>query len=593
MAMSGGLGSPGTVVDAVFDGPELKVRVVDALGEPAWVPSLRQVLAASSRIDVGPIVERDVSEAFDLIVVHVRAGDVPLAKLLEVQRDFVAAAIVAVVPAGADSDVDAMLGFGAHAALMADECSARGLLRAVRYALLRRDAEVEIERLRLEDTLTGLPNVHAFVRDTSVAIRQSDRGRRAFALGVLDIDGFRELNQRHGRHCGDDLLREIATRLLDAASEGVAVARRGDDQFLVRVAGALDAAEAQRRIAALLETVSRPWSFGEEEFRLSITAGVAHYPTDGERFDRLLEVADAALRSGKRRELGRAHLAGNPVAERATGDRSLADALRDALAREEFVLHYQPQFDMRTHELAGVEAFLRWARPGFGLVHAASFVRALEASGAMVDVERWVLHTACRQLRAWRELTGRRFRMAVNLSARHFADPDLPRTVDMALRSSGLPTGALELEITERVAMQDVQASLARIEELDAVGATVVVDDFGTGASSLKYLRRFAIDAVKIDHTFVSELSQGRDGEHVTRGIVALARAFDLRVVAEGVENSTQVEQLRAIGCTEAQGHFFGAPEAATQLEAKLVHELGAGWGGLRRDEAPPSTAAR
>jgi diguanylate cyclase (GGDEF)-like protein len=549
------------------------------------------VLAPSSAIDVGPVDERDVGEAFDLIVLHVREAELPLAKLLEVQREFAASAIVAVVPEGDGSGVDAMLGFGAHAALGDGECTPRGLLRAVRYALLRRDAEVEIERLRLEDTLTGLPNVHAFTRDTALAIRKSERGRRSFAVAVLDIDGFRDLNQRLGRHAGDELLREIASRLVDGAGDGVAIARRGDDQFLLRIEGAGDAAEAQRRVTAVLEAVSRAWSFGEQELRVSITAGVAQYPADGERFDRLLEVADAALRGGKRRELGRAHVGGAVGAERASGDRSLAEALREALSREEFVLHYQPQFDLRTHELAGVEAFLRWARPGFGLVHAASFVRALEASGAMVDVERWVLHTACRQLRAWRELTGRRFRMAVNVSARHFADPDLPRTVDMALRSSGLPTGALELEITERVAMQDVQASLARIEELDAVGATVVVDDFGTGASSLKYLRRFAIDAVKIDHTFVSELSQGRDGEHVTRGIVALARAFDLRVVAEGVEGSGQVEQLRAIGCTEAQGHFFGAPEAATQLEAKLVHELGAGWGGLRRDEDPTRQA--
>lgn len=592
MRMSDAFGTSEARGAAVADGPELRVRIVCAAEAPVWVASLRGVLAATSTFEIGPIRSQDEREDFDLVVVEVRAGELPLAKLLEVQREFAAMAIVATVPMDDPTHGDSMLGFGAHAVLSADECDARGLLRAVRYALLRRDAEVEIERLRLEDTLTGLPNAHAYRRDCTHAIQHSDHGRRGFALVVLDVDGFRDLNRRLGRHAGDELLRELAARLVDARDEHVHVARRGDDQFFLRIDGLGSLADAQTRVGQILESVSRPWSYGEHELRPSISAGVALYPFEGEQVDRLIEVADSALRFGKRRELGKAHVSKGSGVERVAGESSLADALRDALAREEFVLHYQPQFDLRTHELAGVEAFLRWARPGYGLVHAASFVRTLEASGGMVDVERWVLHTACRQLRAWRELTGRRFRMAVNVSARHFADPDLPRTVDMALRSSGLPTGALELEITERVAMQDVQASLARIEELDAVGATVVIDDFGTGASSLKYLRRFAIDAVKIDHTFVSELAQGRDGEHVTRGIVALARAFDLRVVAEGVESSEQVEQLRAIGCTEAQGHFFGAPESPTQLEAKLVHELGAGWGGLRRDDVSRAGAS-
>ncbi len=587
--MSEANGVTGVQRAAVSDGPELRVRLVCAGDAPVWIAPLRSVLAATSDFEVGPIRAQGEREDFDLVVVEVRSGELPLAKLLEVQREFAAMAIVATVPADDPTHGDSMLGFGAHAVLSADECNERGLLRAVRYALPRRDAEVEIERLRLEDTLTGLPNAHAFRRDVTHAIQHSDHGRRGFALVVLDVDAFRDLNRRLGRHAGDELLRELAARLVDAREENVRVARRGDDQFFLRIDGLESPSDAQQLVGRLLESVSRPWTYGEHELRLSISAGIAHYPFEGEQVDRLLEVADSALRFGKRRELGKAHVSKPGGAERAAAEISLADALRDALARDEFVLHYQPQFDLRTHELAGVEAFLRWARPGYGLVHAASFVRTLEASGGMVDVERWVLHTACRQLRAWRELTGRRFRMAVNVSARHFADPDLPRTVDMALRSSGLPTGALELEITERVAMQDVQASLARIEELDAVGATVVIDDFGTGASSLKYLRRFAIDAVKIDHTFVSELAQGRDGEHVTRGIVALSRALDLRVVAEGVESSGQVEQLRAIGCTEAQGHFFGAPESPMQLEAKLVHELGAGWGGLRRDDAPRS----
>lgn len=590
--MSDETATTATRAGGASDGPELRVRVVCAAEPPVWVSGLRAVLASTSSFELGPIRAHAEAEDFDLVVVEVRSGELPLAKLLEVQREFPAMAIVATVPADDPTHGDSMLGFGAHAVLSADECNERGLLRAVRYALLRRDAEVEIERLRLEDTLTGLPNAHAFRRDVTHAIQHSDHGRRGFAVVVLDVDGFRDLNRRLGRHAGDELLRELAVRLVDARDQHVHVARRGDDQFFLRIDGIGSLVDAQHRVERVLESVSRPWSYGEHELRPSISAGIALYPFEGEQVDRLLEVSDSALRFGKRRELGKAHVTKAGGADRATTETSLADALRDALAREEFVLHYQPQFDLRTHELAGVEAFLRWARPGYGLVHAASFVRTLEASGGMVDVERWVLHTACRQLRAWRELTGRRFRMAVNVSARHFADPDLPRTVDMALRSSGLPTGAIELEITERVAMQDVQASLARIEELDGVGATVVIDDFGTGASSLKYLRRFAIDAVKIDHTFVSDLAQGRDGEHVARGIVALARALELRVVAEGVESSEQVEQLRAIGCTEAQGHFFGAPESPTQLEAKLVHELGAGWGGLRRDDAPRSVGS-
>ena len=588
--MSAESAPPAVPEDAPPDGPELRVRLVCGEESPPWLSTLHAVLGASSSVEAGPIRQGEETALHDLVAFVV--DGVPLANLLEVQREFVTAAIVAVVPAEDEGQGDAMLRFGAHAVLCGDECTRRGLLRAVRYALLRRDAEVEIERLRLEDTLTGLPNAHAFRREVSRALHRSAQGRHPFAIAVLDIDGFRELNRRFGRHAGDDLLREIASRVLESSGPLDGVARRGDDQFFARLDGVATPAEARRRVTGMLERISRTWSFGEHELRPSVSAGVALYPSDGEQVDRLVEVADQALRLGKRSEQGRAHLSDARPLDRAGAHESLADALREALAREEFVLHYQPQFDLRSHELMGVEAFLRWARPGSGVVHAASFVRALEVSGGMVDVERWVLHTACRQLRAWRELTGRRFRMALNVSGRHFADPDLPRTVDMALRSSGLPTGALELEITERVAMHDVQESLARIEELDAVGASVVIDDFGTGASSLRYLRRFAIAAVKIDHTFVGELTQGREGELVTRGIVALARALELRVVAEGVETSEQVERLRAIGCTEAQGHFFGAPEPAGQLEAKLVHELGAGWGGFRREDGFGSSSA-
>lgn len=569
------------------EAPSLRARLVCGEAAPSWHGALRQVLGPESTLALGPIRAGDEAQGIDLVIVDASLGGDPLAMLLEVQREFPTEAVIGVVSADDDAQGDALLRFGAHAVLGVDECVSRGILRAIRYALLRRDAENEIERLRLEDPLTGLPNVHAFRRQTAHAIQHSGHGRRGFALAVFDIDGFRDLNHRLGRHAGDELLREVGTRIVDACENDPHVARRGDDQFFVRFDGITEPSEASKVVADLLASVSRVWRYGEHEVRPAVTAGVALYPLDGEQVDRLCEVADEALRLAKRTSPGQAVLASNRMVDRTSAERSLLDALRDALAQEQFVLHYQPQFNLRTNELAGVEAFLRWSRPGHGLVHAAQFVRVLEASGGMVDVERWVFHTACRQLRAWRELTGRRFRMAVNVSARHFLDPDLPRTVDQALRSSGLPTGALELEITERVAMHDVHASLARIEELDAVGATVVIDDFGTGSSSLKYLRRFAIDAVKIDHTFVSDLAQGRDGEHVTRGIVALARALELRVVAEGVESSEQIEQLRAIGCTEAQGHFLGAPEPAMQLEAKLIHELSAGWGGIRRDDRP------
>jgi diguanylate cyclase (GGDEF)-like protein len=565
------------------DAPVLRARLVCGAESPPWEAQFRAVLGAESTLSVGPI--REESRATDLVIVDASTGGDALARLLEVQREFPTDAVIGVVRADRESDGDALLRFGAHAVLGVDECGPRGILRAVRYALLRRDAELEIERLRLEDPLTGLPNVHSFRRSTLRAIQHSGHGRRGFALAVLDIDDFRELNHRLGRQAGDELLREIAARAVDASEGEPHVARRGDDQFLLRIDDVDEPSEALRRVTDVMAAASRGWRFGEHELKPSITAGIALYPGDAEQVDRLLEVADDALRRAKRTSPGQALLAGHRGADRTHDERTLVDALREALAQEQFVLHYQPQFDLGTNELAGVEAFLRWARPGHGLVHAAHFVRALETSGGMVDVERWVFHTACRQLRAWRELTGRRFRMAVNVSARHFLDPDLPRTVDQALRASGLPTGALELEITERVAMHDVHASLARIEELDAVGATVAIDDFGTGSSSLRYLRRFAIDAVKIDHTFVSDLAQGRDGEHVTRGIVALARALDLRVVAEGVESSEQIEQLRVIGCSEAQGHFLGAPEPAFQLEAKLVHELAAGWGGIRRQD--------
>lgn len=570
---------------ALAQSPALCARLVCGDTSPPWEGVLRAVLGSESTLCTGPIRFEGETDPVTMVIVDASTGGESLARLLEVQREFPFEPVIAVVPADDEIEGDALLRFGAHAVLAADECTPRGILRAIRYALLRRDAEGEIERLRLQDMLTGLPNVHAFRRGITHAILHSGHGQKRFVLAVLDVDGFRELNQRLGRHAGDEFLIEIASRLAEQLDGPMQVARRGDDQFLLRLDGLTEGPEVVRRLDELIKVASRVWRVGEQEVRPSITAGAAFYPLDGEQPDVLFEIADEALRRGKRTAHGHAHFSADRLPARLHTHTPLLEALRLALEHEEFVLHYQPQFDLRTNELAGVEAFLRWARPGHGLVHAAQFVGALEQSGNMVDVERWVLHTACRQLRAWREITGRRFRMAVNLSARHFTDPSLPRTVDQALRSSGLPTGALELEITERVAMHDVQASLALIDELDAVGATVVIDDFGTGSSSLQYLRRFAIQGVKIDHMFVRELAQGREGELVTRGIVALARALELRVVAEGVESSAQIEQLRAIGCTEAQGYFLGAPEPAAQLEAKLIHELGAGWGGFRKTE--------
>lgn len=430
----------------------------------------------------------------------------------------------------------------------------------------RKAREDRIRYLSEHDCLTGLPNRAVFQDRLQQAIAQVRRSGHRIALLFIDLDHFKSVNDNYGHPVGDELLRQVAQRLRAQLREGDTVCRQGGDEFLVMLPDANRPQCAVPVIEKLVASLLRPYRLGERELRVTVSAGISVYPDDGEDLDALIKAADTAMYHTK--ASGRAAFQfystrmNSTTHERA----QLHSGLARALDERALLLHYQPVVDLASGRLCGVEALLRWRDPTLGEVPPARFIALAEQSGLIVPIGQWVLHEACRQMRAWVDQGLAPPSVAVNVSVMQFGRDDFVDSVLQALATHGLAGSALEVEITESLLVDDDATRIEQLQRLRAAGVRVSIDDFGTGYSSLSYLRRLPADAIKVDRTFVASLTEQAQDALIVGALIDMAHGLGLRVVAEGVETAAQRDLLRARGCDAVQGFLYSPPLAAEAL---------------------------
>ncbi len=433
----------------------------------------------------------------------------------------------------------------------------------------RKRAEAQIASLAYHDTLTGLPNRLLFNDRLAQAILQAQRRGRRLGVLFLDLDRFKVINDSLGHSVGDKLLQALARRIAITIRGEDTVARLGGDEFTLLLPNVGHAEDASLVAEKLLESVRRPVRIDSSELFISASVGISLFPDDGGDPETLVKNADTAMYRAK--ELGRDNFQLYAAAMNATAVERLAmeTSFRKALAREELVLYYQPILDLKSGEPVGVEALLRWNRPGIGLVSPLDFIPMAEATGLILPVGPWLLKTACARVKRWHQHRPG-LRLAVNLSARQFQQADLAGRVQRAVRAADFPVECLDLEITESWAMQNADAAILTLRELKALGISLSIDDFGIGYSSLSYLKRFPIDNLKIDRSFIHDLTNDPDDAAIVKAVIALGHSLKLKVVAEGVETEEQREFLASHDCDLAQGYLFGPPLPADECERLL-----------------------
>ncbi|MBF8775083.1 putative bifunctional diguanylate cyclase/phosphodiesterase [Pseudomonas fulva] len=426
-------------------------------------------------------------------------------------------------------------------------------------------ANQELTQLALHDTLTGLPNRSLLADRIELAIAKVAEQGGCFALMFIDLDGFKPVNDAFGHHAGDLLLKAVATRLRGHLHSQDTLARIGGDEFVLLVE-LQDPSDAMNVAIKQVNLVSRPFRVAEHDLQLSASLGIVLYPGNGQDQHELLRNADAAMYHAKRVGKNGYSFFDASMNSNARQQLQLLQDLRLAVAAGQFRLHYQPKFDAKRCQPVGAEALLRWEHPQHGLLAPDRFIGLAEKTGLIIPIGDWVLDEACRQMRLWLDEGIEGWRIAVNLSAIQFCHAGLLDSVARALERHALPANCLTLEITETTAMSDVEVSLTVLQQLSDMGVDLSIDDFGTGYSSLMYLKRLPANELKIDRGFVRELEDEGEDAAIVSAIVALGRALGLRIVAEGVETSSQQAFLTRLGCDSLQGYLLGRPVPAEQL---------------------------
>ena len=437
----------------------------------------------------------------------------------------------------------------------------------------REQANASARHAAQHDPLTNLPNRLAVVEAAETAIEEARRDGSRFALIVMNVDRLKTINDSLGHEAGDELLRELSQRLRAVLRRSDTLARLAGDEFTIVARDLNGTCDAEAVLAKIAEALQQPFYTGKLELHASLSMGVSLFPTDGESFELLLRRADVAMRLAKETALGSHRFYAPEMSSFADNRLALETELRHALELEQLELHYQPKVDIGTGRVRSAEALIRWRHPARGLVAPNVFIPVAEESGLIVPIGEWVLRRACRQLRAWIDEGMPPVRVAVNLSAKQFRQADLTAVVRSALQDSRLEPGYLELELTESAVMHDAEKSAETLQVLSTMGVHISIDDFGTGYSSLSYLRRFPLDKLKIDRSFIRDLMMNPDDVSIVRAIISLAHSLRLRVVAEGVETAEQLEFLRNLGCDQYQG-FYCSPAVPPDAFASLIRKL-------------------
>ncbi len=434
----------------------------------------------------------------------------------------------------------------------------------------RKSNEDRIAYLAHHDALTGLPMRTLFHDRLQVALAHAKREKSKVGVLALDLDHFKRVNDLMGHQNGDDLLVHVAERLRATIRKSDTVARMGGDEFVLILDDLHSAREAERVAEKLLASIRAPMTVGTETFASTASIGISVYPEDGDLAEELLKNADAAMYIAKAEGRDTFKSFNYVMAAASSRKRQLEVALNRALVGEEFELFYQPQIDLTTGMVTGVEALLRWRSEELGLVMPSEFIPLIEESGLIVPIGEWVVRTACREGKQLQELLGREFSIAVNVSSRQFQYDGLPRAIRRALDDSNLDPHSLELEITESVLVSNAPKAMGILEEVRALGTCLALDDFGTGFSSMSYIMRFPVDRIKIDRSFIRDVTVDASSSAVTAAIIALAKGLNMAVLAEGVETAEQRDLLIARGCNSAQGYLFARPTSAQALVSTI-----------------------
>jgi diguanylate cyclase (GGDEF)-like protein len=390
------------------------------------------------------------------------------------------------------------------------------------------------------------------------------------ALLFLDLDRFKHVNDSFGHTLGDTLLTAVAERLRDTVREGDTVARHGGDEFIILLTDLSAPGDVLRIAAKILNHLSMPLRAGDHEFQLTASIGVSFYPSDGTDLGSLLRTADTAMYRAKEGGGNSLRFYSRDMSAETVDRLRMEGALRRALERQEFELFYQPKVDIGTGAMVGAESLIRWRHPQLGMIPPGRFIPVAEQTGLIVPIGDWVLETACAQMRSWDASGLPRLPVSINLSGRQFRHEGLVKSVFSALRKAHVKPQRLELEITESVAMQDVDQIVAKLNALKDIGVLLSLDDFGTGYSSLGHLKRFPLDKLKVDQSFVRDIVPDADDAAIVRAVINLGHSLDLKVIAEGVETKEQLAFLRSHQCDEMQGYYFSRPVPADDFAALL-----------------------
>ncbi|MDJ0962130.1 MAG: EAL domain-containing protein [Acidimicrobiia bacterium] len=460
--------------------------------------------------------------------------------------------------------------------------------RAVAHVAERRDDQRKLSYLARFDPLTGLINRFLFGDRLTNAISRARRDGGIVSLMFLDLDEFKAVNDRFGHSVGDELLKQVAQRLVASVRESDSVARLGGDEFTVVLEGNHRVEDAGHVATKILNAMREPFRVGNHDLRVTTSIGIALYPVDGQSAQELLRDADIAMYSAKAAGKNTYQYFTPELREKTSERLHLIDGLRRAVeAQRELDLLYQPKIDTETNEIIGVEALVRWNHPELGLILPDRFVPVAEETDLILPIGDWVLEEACRQMRSW-QMVGLDFTMSVNVSSRQLKRGDLVESVAHALDSTGLPPALLEIELTEGTLVEDTKLAAQTLEQLRAMGVRVSIDDFGTGYSSLSYLKRLPIDCLKIDRSFIRDITVNEDAAALSAAIVGLAQSLRLDVVAEGVETNEQLTVLEELGCTTMQGFLFARPLPADQIRSLID----AGLPPFERTQLPPAIIA-
>lgn len=430
----------------------------------------------------------------------------------------------------------------------------------------RKTTEKKIEYMAHHDALTGLPNrILAQDRTEKILIKAQSTEKRA-ALLFIDLDGFKTINDSMGHSIGDEVLKTVALRLTEGLRSSDIISRQGGDEFLLILSDIEDINDIVTIANKLLLQFENPFHVADHPLSLSASIGIAIYPEHGNSFESLLQSADMAMYKAKESGKNGYYFYTNQMNHNFIGQFKLQNDLKSALQNNDFVLYYQPQIDLVRNCITGVEALIRWKHPELGMIPPMNFIPIAETNGLIVQIGQWVIEEACRQAAQWHN-NGMKITVAVNISAVQFKRGNLETVVKDALKLSGLNPHFLELELTESILIHDAENILKTVQTLKELGIQLSIDDFGTGYSSLAYLKRFAVDKLKIDQSFIRDILRDQEDAAIVRTIIQMAKSLNLKTIAEGVENASVLTIIDSYGCDEVQGYHFAKPLDAAQLE--------------------------